>query len=135
MLKTDLIKIRFLAFLTAGVMISAFLLNSFQSCYADKFFPQYRTHLISLAQDHLTDLEGNDCSHPQVDVCGILSGKISTDNLAPKKDSPLPFLLNNSCFADVRFRGMQISSFHSAQIKILYKNTTLLKLSNVILLI
>lgn len=135
MLQTDLIKLRFLAFLTTGLMISAFLLNSFQPCIAEKFFPQYRTHLISLTQSHFTGHEINDCAHPQVEVCGIFSSMTSNNNLAPKKDSPLPFLSVLLVLMMSNAMGRRILLSIPPESKFFYKNPILFKLSKVRLLI
>ena len=84
---------RCLTSLVVGLIISTVLVGSFESCIAEKIFPQFVTHSVSLTQSHVTLQEESDCSHPQLDVRGILSTLTLGANLAPKKDAPLPYSL------------------------------------------
>ena len=90
---------------------------------------------MSLTQNRLTDLEVDDCFHPQAGVCGILSGMISTDNLVPKKDSSLPFSLILLVLLISNAMRRRILHFIPPESRCFYKNPILFKLSKVRLLI
>lgn len=126
-------KMRYLAFMMAGVIVYAILLSPFQTCIAEKIIP-YVYHTPSLTQTYGTDHEGNNCSYLHVG-CGILSTLLSNDNLPSKKDSLLPFsfvLLSLLLSGSI---GRRIPVPSPQKSRSFYRNTILFKLSKVRLLI
>ena len=135
MLKISVSRMRCLPALMVGAVIFAVLLGSFQSCIAEKIFPQFVTHSVSLTQSHVILQEESDCSHPQFDVRGILSALTLGTNLAPKKDAPLPYSL--ILLALLLSVAMERRIFLPAlpESRFIHRNPVLFKLSKVRLLI
>lgn len=135
MLKISVSRMRCLSALMVGVVIFAVLPGSFQSCIAEKIFPQFVTHSVSLTQSHVILQEESDCSHPQLDVRGILSALTLGTNLAPKKDAPLPYSL--ILLALLLSVAMERRIFLPAlpESRFIHRNPVLFKLSKVRLLI
>ena len=118
-----------------GLVVSTFLLGSFQSCIPEKFFPQFMTHSVSLTQSHVTLQEESDCSHPQLDVRGILSTLTLGANLAPKKDAPLPYSLILLALLLSVAMERRILLPAPPESRFIHRNPVLFKLSKVRLLI
>ena len=135
MLKISVSRIRCLTFLVVGLIIFTVLIGSFESCVAEKIFPQFVTHVVSLTQNHVTLHEENKCSHPQLDVRGILPILTSGANLAPKKDVPLPysFILFAWVLSIAMERRILLSVFLKS--RFIHRNPVLFKLSKMVLLI
>lgn len=135
MLKISVSRIRCLTFLVVGLIIFTVLIGSFESCVAEKIFPQFVTHVVSLTQNHVTLYEESKCSHPQLDVRGILPILTSGANLAPKKDVPLPysFILFAWVLSIAMERRILLSVFLKS--RFIHRNPVLFKLSKMVLLI
>ena len=135
MLKISVSRMRCLISVMVGLVVSTFLLGSFQSCIAEKIFPQFVTHSVSLTQSHVIFQEESDCSHPQLDVRGILSTLTLGANLAPKKDAPLPYSLILLALLLSVAMERRILLPAPPESRFIHRNPVLFKLSKVRLLI